>query len=105
MLRHFALHGAVTSALFEDYVKRTTTALADQRLGPRVAASALVASALSAERCGKLVVQRTAAGDARSEVHYLATDVVGQGWQLVYLVRTAEFERWTPLFAELEHDG
>ena len=104
MLRHFALQGCVTSAVLEDYAKRTTAALVGQHLESRIGASTLVASPLSAERCGKLVVHRMAPGDSRSEVHYLVTDVVGQGWQLVYLVRTADLERWTPLFAELEHD-
>jgi hypothetical protein len=36
------------------------------------------------------------------EIRYLVRDQKGQPWELTYLIRRAEVDRWRPLLAEIE---
>jgi hypothetical protein len=48
------------------------------------------------------VVRRTAPADGRMEIHYLLHDEKGDSWDLTYLIRQTDVDRWRPLLAEIE---
>jgi hypothetical protein len=101
-LRRFEFHGPVTGVLVEKYKEAVLGGLTKQGIPARVDTKQLFKYALTDELCGKLTIHRMSAVDNRVEVRYLLRDRVKTPWELVYLVRVAELQRWTPLFAEIE---
>jgi len=101
-LRHLEFHGPVTAALLERYAEAVISGLTRQRILARVETKQLFKCRLSDELCGKLVIHRLSAADDRVEVRYLLRDKIMAPWELVYIVRAAELQRWTPLLAEID---
>ena len=58
-------------------------------------------SALSTDLCGKVVVRHMAPADGRMQVRYLIRDQAVT-WELTYIVRQADIERWRPLLEEMK---
>jgi hypothetical protein len=105
-LRRYALPGAVSPAMVDQYVRFVLDHLAKQGVAPRLVSQQVADCALSDEPCGKIVFDRASPTDTRSEVHYLVRDRGQQAWQLVYLLRRENVSAWAPLFAELDaHRG
>jgi hypothetical protein len=77
-------------------------ALAKQGLKPRVDEKRIGICALSEEPCGKVVVSRLAPADGRMGIHFLVRDQKGEAWELTYLIRQADVERWRPVLSEIE---
>jgi hypothetical protein len=102
MLRPYPLPGPPSNEILEKYTKSVLDAGKKQDFRPQVVAEQIAPCAYSDEPCIKLVVQRSAATDKRTEVHYLLRDRGGQSWELVYLLRMESLRAWVPLFAEID---
>jgi hypothetical protein len=100
--RRYALPGPVTPDILDRYVDVIVAALAKQGLKPRVEEKRVGICALSEEPCGKVVVSRLAQADGRMEIHFLTRDQKGEAWELTYLIRRADVDRWRSLLAEIE---
>jgi hypothetical protein len=100
--RRYALPGPVTPEILDRYAAVIVETLAKQGLEPRVDEKRIGICALSAEPCGRVVVSRLAQRDGRMQIHFLVRDQKGEPWELTYLIRRADVERWRPLLAEIE---
>lgn len=98
----FPYHGAPSAALLERYTETLISELSRQRLAPRVVSQQVFSCAVSQQACAKLVIERNADSDNRTELRYLLRDQASLTWELVYLVRRDNLPQWAPLFAELE---
>jgi hypothetical protein len=52
--------------------------------------------------CGRVVVSHTASDDGRVEIRYLVRDQKGEHWELAYMIRRVDIDRWRPLLAEVD---
>jgi hypothetical protein len=98
-LRRYALSGPVTLEVLGRCVDSVVGTLATKGLKPRLDEKRIGVCALSAEPCGVVIVSRA---DGRTEIHYLIRDQKGEPWELTYLIRQADIDRWRPLLAEIE---
>jgi hypothetical protein len=101
-VRRYTLPGPVTAGVLGRYVDVIKEALARKGLAPRVDENRIGICALSEEPCGRVIVSRMAPADGRMEIHYLIRDHRGEPWELTYLIRQADIDRWRPLLAEIE---
>jgi hypothetical protein len=100
--RRFALPGPVTPDILDRYSDAVVDALGKKGVKPRVDEKRIGICALSEEPCGKLVVSRLAQADGRMEIHFLVRDQKREPWELTYLIRQADVDRWRPLLEEIE---
>jgi len=101
MVRHFPLPAPITNML-DRYADAVMGTLAKQGLNPRLDEKRIGTCTLSDEPCAKVVVSRLAPRDGRLEIHFLVRDKKDVTWELTYLLRQAEIDRWRPLLAEVE---
>lgn len=102
VLRQYGLRVPVTSAMLGRYADSVLHALSLKTLRPRVDEQRIGICALSSQPAGKVVVSRLAPGDGRMDIRYLVRDLKGQPWELTYLVRQSDIDRWRPLLEEIE---
>ncbi len=92
----------LTPATLYWFVDTVLERLTEQGIRARSKAAMLGFCALTTARCAMVVVDRMADGDDRMEIHYLVRSRTSDWWELTYLVRRAEIERWRPLLAEVD---
>jgi hypothetical protein len=102
MVRQHALAGPITRSVLKRYVDLVMEALTESGWEPRLDGTRIGICALSAEPCGRVVVNRMAPADGRMDLRYLVRDQTGAHWELTYLVRRENVDRWRPLLAEIE---
>jgi hypothetical protein len=100
LLTSFHSRGPVTAEMLDRYAEQVAKS-APAGTEKKVAAKQLFNHTTTREPRGKLFVARTPA-DGRHEIHYLFTDRAHETWQLVYLVRHENVEKWRTLLAELD---
>lgn len=100
--RRCAITGQITGEMLNRYADAIVVALAKQGLNPRVDEKRIGMCALSEEPCGKVVVSRLTPADGRVEIHFLVRDQQGKIWELRYLIRRTDVDRWRPLLREIE---
>jgi hypothetical protein len=101
-VRPYALPGSITPELLDRYTDLVVQALVKQGLRPRVAERRIGIGALSNEPCGRIVIDRGVPADGRTEIHFLVRDQKGDSWELTYLIRQTDVDRWRSLLAEIE---
>lgn len=95
--------GPITEASLEAFAQERLATVARAGLQPRLAERRILDSQLSTERVGKLVLVRNTGLDHRVEVDYVVRDR-GNVWQIGYLIRPSDVERWQPWFEEIESE-
>jgi hypothetical protein len=101
-VRPYPLPGPVTPDILDRYTKLVLESLTKKGLKPRLEGRHFGICALSHEPCGKVVMSRMSPQDDRMEIHFVLRDQKREGWELTYLIRRAEVERWRLLLAEID---
>ncbi len=101
-VRPFGSSDLFTSQGLDRYVEAVMVTLGERGLEPRLDEKRIGTCALGTGPCVKVVVSRMSPTESRMEIHYLTQDQRDQSWEIVYLVRRAEIERWRLLLAEIE---
>lgn len=91
----FQAKGPVTSEMLDRYAERVV------REDKKLAAKQLLKHEATGEMRGKLFVARPAP-DGRVEIHYLLTDRAREVWQVAYVTRKENAEKWRLLLAHME---
>jgi hypothetical protein len=100
-VRRFSLPGSISPEILDRYASDVLQELAKKGLTPTVAEKRVGICALSDEPCGRLVIDRGPA-DGRTEIHFVVRDQRSDSWELTYLVRQANLDRWRSLLADIE---
>lgn len=97
-----AYSAAPSTELLQSFASDVTAELAQHGLAPRLVSQQMFSCAVSAHACAKIIVERNAPADTRTEIRYLIRDRASLNWELFYLIRRENLPRWAPLLAEIE---
>lgn len=102
VVRRYTLSGPITSDILDRYADSVFRALQKQGLEPHLNEKRVGICALSPKQSGRVVLRRDAAGDGRMEIRFLVRDQKGDAWELTYLIRQVDADRWRSLLAEVD---